>query len=132
MSATEVEASVGADVRLELPAETRFLRLARLTASGLANDLDFDIDEVEDLRVAVDEACAVLVEVAADGSRLELTYALSGDTVEVRGAVPADERPELHPVAENVLALLARDFEVDHRDGRATFRFLARRGGAPG
>jgi serine/threonine-protein kinase RsbW len=125
-----VEAPAGHDVRLDLPAETRFLRLARLTASGLAGDLDFDLDEVEDLRVAVDEACAVLVEVAADGARLALTYQIRGQTVEVCGDVAADRAPELHPVAQSVLALLASEFAVDHADGRASFRFLARRGEA--
>lgn len=133
MSATgAVEAPAATDVRLDLPAQARFLRLARLTASGLAGDLDFDIDEVEDLRVAVDEACAVLIEVATEGARLTLTYSLQDATVEVRGTVAATGAPTLHPVAANVLSLLADEFSVDHDDGQATFRFLARRGEAPG
>ena len=34
-----------------------FLRLARVTAAGLAGRLGFSFDEVEDLRLAIDELC---------------------------------------------------------------------------
>ena len=34
-----------------------YLRLVRLTAAGLASRLGFTFDEVEDLRIAVDELC---------------------------------------------------------------------------
>ncbi len=44
-----------ADVRLSLPGRSAFVRLARLNAAGLAADLSFSVDEIEDLRIAVDE-----------------------------------------------------------------------------
>ena len=60
--------------RLVIPAATRYLRLARLTAAGLAGDLGFRVDSVEDLRVAVDELCAVIIDGTPAGTMLELTY----------------------------------------------------------
>src|SRR2546423_11409599 len=45
------------DVRLVVPAAPEYLRLVRLTAAGLASRLGFTFDEVEDLRIAVDELC---------------------------------------------------------------------------
>ena len=42
-------------IELVLPADTRLVRVARLVASGVATAAGFDVDEVEDLRIAVDE-----------------------------------------------------------------------------
>jgi serine/threonine-protein kinase RsbW len=48
-------------VELVIPADTRAVRLARLVTSGVASASGFDVEEVEDLRIAVDELCAVLL-----------------------------------------------------------------------
>ena len=48
----------GADdvVSLELPAQASYLRLARLVGAGMASDLDFDIERLDDVRLAIGEA----------------------------------------------------------------------------
>ena len=38
-----------------------YLSVLRTATAGLAARLDFTIDEIEDLRIAVDEACAMLL-----------------------------------------------------------------------
>ena len=53
----EDQLRTGGDVRLVVPAAPEYLRLVRLTAAGLASRLGFTFDEVEDLRIAVDELC---------------------------------------------------------------------------
>ena len=69
--ATPADDAAGASViRLSIPAELRFLRIARLTAAGIAGDLGFGLQDVEDLRVAVDEMCAALIEDAGPWDRL--------------------------------------------------------------
>jgi serine/threonine-protein kinase RsbW len=55
-------------VRLTIPAALEFVRIARLTASGVASRLGFDIDEIEDLRVAVDELSSILVDASTDST----------------------------------------------------------------
>ena len=55
-------------VRLELPVESQYIRVARLVASGLGATAGLDVDAVDDLRIAVDELCAALFEVG-DGRR---------------------------------------------------------------
>lgn len=73
-------------VQLIVPAEAGSARLARLVAAALAADADFTIDETEDLRVAVSELVALLVEGAEDpDDDVTITYRRGADHVEVKG-----------------------------------------------
>jgi hypothetical protein len=73
-------------VQLIVPAEPGSARLARLVAAALAADADFTIDETEDLRVAVSELVALLVEGAEDpDDDVTITYRRGDDHVEVKG-----------------------------------------------
>lgn len=114
-------------VRLVIPAQARFLRLARLTAAGIAGDLGFGLEPIEDLRVAVDEVCAILIEGASDGAELELRYRITGEGLVIEGscANPGAE-PELHPVARELLAMTADDYQVESVGGVAAFRLVKR------
>jgi anti-sigma regulatory factor (Ser/Thr protein kinase) len=51
----------GEFVELTFPAHPRYVSTARLVASSLASDLDFSVDEIDELRIAIDEALTVLV-----------------------------------------------------------------------
>lgn len=48
-------------VELEVPADPAYLSVLRTATAGLAARLDLTIDEIEDLRIAVDEACALVL-----------------------------------------------------------------------
>lgn len=74
-------------VRLELPAVGRFVRLARLLASGVAAAAGFDVDSVEDFRIAVDEVCTGLVE-AAPGGPIQLRFHTRPGSVVLFASVP--------------------------------------------
>ena len=50
-----------ADVELRLPADSAYVSVLRTTTAGLAARLDFPIDDIEDLRIAVGEACALVL-----------------------------------------------------------------------
>jgi serine/threonine-protein kinase RsbW len=63
-------------VELRVPASSLFIAVLRSVTAGLAARCDLTLDEIEDLRIAVDEACALLVPVAAPGAALASTFAL--------------------------------------------------------
>jgi anti-sigma regulatory factor (Ser/Thr protein kinase) len=79
-------------VQLIVPAEPGSARLARLVAAAVAADAGFTLDDTEDLRVAVSELVALLVEGAVDPEEnITLCYRRTPDSVEVTGSRPIDE-----------------------------------------
>jgi serine/threonine-protein kinase RsbW len=49
-------------VNLVIPAKNDFVSVARLAISGIANRMGFSYDEIEDLKLAVSEACTNAVD----------------------------------------------------------------------
>ena len=81
-------------VRLALPADPRYGRLARVTAASLASRARFPYDDVEDLRIVVDEMIILLFYSIGPNAAIDLSYLLSDDTIEVvadaSGSVTSD------------------------------------------
>ena len=74
-------------VSLELPAQPEWWALARISASAIATRLDFGVDAVEDLRLAIDELCNSCAVGAGADSRLELDYRVDDEGLHVTCAV---------------------------------------------
>ena len=114
-------------VELHLPADPHLLRVARVTVAAVAASLPFTIQEIEDLRIAVDELAARAIEGLAPDSTLELEVVADAAAVTVAGRVPgAGPLPPLHPVAAELLAMTK--IEQDDPPGAAdrAFRFTKR------
>jgi serine/threonine-protein kinase RsbW len=96
-------------VTVRLPAEGAYLSVLRTATAGLAARLDFTLDEIEDLRIAVDEACAMLVRQALPGSSLECGFTLGNDMMTIAVSVPCREpqQPASDTFAWTVLTALA-------------------------
>jgi anti-sigma regulatory factor (Ser/Thr protein kinase) len=69
-------------VELIIPVQSDLVVLARLTAATVASRAGFDVEEVEDLRLAVDELCVSVVNGSGSG-RLNLTFHSAEGSVEV-------------------------------------------------
>ncbi len=117
-------------VCLRLPALGAYLSVLRTATAGLASRLDFTIDDIEDLRIAVDEACAMLLTQAVPGADLDCTFELTADTIAVSVAVLTldGEEPSRDTFAWTVLTALAGevDSSVDS-DSRVTLSLRKRR-----
>ncbi|HEX6238574.1 MAG TPA: ATP-binding protein [Acidimicrobiales bacterium] len=73
-------------VQLTTPAQRSSVRLARLVAAGVAADVGLTVDDTEDLRVAVTELVALLVEGAPDPQAdIEVTFRGAPGQVVVEG-----------------------------------------------
>ncbi len=44
-------------IELRMPSKLEYISLIRLTASSIANNIDLNIDEIEDIKVCISEAC---------------------------------------------------------------------------
>jgi len=104
-------------VKVTLPAEGAYLSVLRTATAGLAARLDFTLDEIEDLRIAVDEACAMLLAQAIPGTNLECAFDLDTDQMSITVSVVAAEpqMPAKDTFAWTVLSALAGT--VDSRLG---------------
>ncbi len=76
--------SVGDRVELRFPARGDLVVLARLVTSAISSRAGFDIEELEDLRLAVGELCLLALEGSdrADGE-LHLEFSFSAQTLDI-------------------------------------------------
>ena len=112
---------VGEVVRLSVPGSLEYVRVVRLTAAAVAARLGFDIEEIEDLRVAVDELASVVIE-AGSGAELSFTFSNLGDTFVVEGTAAVDAEPALDGLTRQILSVVVDSFELSAYDGVAYFR----------
>jgi hypothetical protein len=78
---------------MKFPARPDRLVLARLVAAAVGSSAGFDVEELDDLRLAVDELCLSVAEAAAGGS-LCLRIATAGGEVVAWCTYDAPERGE--------------------------------------
>jgi serine/threonine-protein kinase RsbW len=95
--------------------------------AGLAARLDFTVDDIEDLRIAVGEACALVLPRARPGSDLEAEFRQTAGTLTVTVRVDTSERaePDYESFAWQVLSTLAGGAEANAEDDRFVITFTA-------
>jgi len=77
-------------LELRVPTSPTQLPAVRAMAGDLAMRMDFDLDSVEDLRLAVDEACATLASVALGDSPLTVVFEATRESLRIDAWVPTD------------------------------------------
>lgn len=113
-----------AAVELRLTAGSEYLSTVRAVAADLALQQDMTLDEVDDLRLAVDEACSMLVPLAVPGAELRCRFSLAEREIRVRCSVPssAGELPPTDGFPWQVLVTLtdAVRSDVEHANGEGS------------
>jgi serine/threonine-protein kinase RsbW len=109
MSTTGLEEPLRADVELRLPADSAYVSVLRTTSAGLAARLDFTLDDIEDLRMAVGEASALVLPVADPGSDLTCQFFMRPGELTIAVGVPcaSPTPPDEDTFAWQVLTTLA-------------------------
>src|SRR5262245_15521324 len=117
----------GEAIRLSVPASLEYVRIVRLTASGIASKLGFDVDELENLRVAVDELASLVLE-AADSGNLDVDFVVDGDDLSIEGRVPVRLGAEVvaDSLTEQILNAVIDKWKLCVDDGSARFHCLRR------
>jgi len=116
-------------LELRVPTTPTQLPAVRAMAGDLAMRMDYDLDSVEDLRLAVDEACATLVLIAADGSPLTVVFETTRSGLHIDAWVPTAQDTDvprdgfgwavLQTLADNVAGRSVTQADVPGGDGTA-------------
>jgi len=114
MTAPHREAADVTDtVDLHVPADPAYLAVIRTATAGLAARLDLTLDEIEDLRIAVDEACALLLDHRSHpGEEVHASFTIHPGLLEVVMSGPTRNLPERGSFAWTVLEALVGRVET--------------------
>jgi serine/threonine-protein kinase RsbW len=125
-----VAAAVPAEetVRLSVPAALEYVRIVRLTGSGVASRLGFDIEEIENLRVALDELASMTIDFAGAGD-LELTFSTTDTELRIVGRAPVATGVEVgvEELTAQILKAVIDDYDLRADDGYVHFSCVTRR-----
>ena len=78
-----------------MPTTATQLPAVRAMAGDLAIRMDYDLDAVEDLRLAVDEACATLSQIAAGDAPLTVIFETTRAGLHIEAWVPTADDAEV-------------------------------------
>jgi serine/threonine-protein kinase RsbW len=115
-------------VSVKIPASPAYLGVVRLIASGLASRLQFTIDEIEDLKIAVDELSAYLTGSQGREGTLAITFTIHDDRIEITGSGEFSSgekvRTELTEFSRMILETVVDSASLDRSNGTPTFSLV--------
>ena len=81
-------------VELRIPSKAEWVAVARLTVAAIANRLPFSVEDIEDLKLAIAEACTYVIQAGGLSDTIDITCESGVDhlTIRVRdgGAIRPD------------------------------------------
>jgi serine/threonine-protein kinase RsbW len=120
------------EIQLAIPGAPEYLRLARLAAADAGSRVGLTFDQLEDLRIAVDELGFTITEGRPD-STLNLVFRLTDDAIEVEGRCEHDgdgsrDSSDFAPteLARTIVAAVVDDYQLEVADGQRRFRLTKR------
>ncbi len=108
-------------VKVRIPPDNGYVPLFRTTVAGIAAREAFTLEEVDDLRMGVEEAAVLLLRRGGDDP-ITLEVSVTEHHLEANLSTPTDSGPE--PVDETsfswmILSALAHKVETHLEDGKA-------------
>lgn len=71
-------------VELRIPSKAEWVAVARLAVAAVANRLNFSIEDIEDVKLAVAEACTNCIQHAEGSDQIQITCDAGSDGLTVR------------------------------------------------
>ncbi|MEL7209054.1 MAG: ATP-binding protein [Actinomycetota bacterium] len=103
-------------VRLDVPADNRFLHIVRLTAAGAASEAGLDAAEVEDVKIAVDELCSIAMATADPSAVITLQFVAAAGRLQVEASVPTTHELTVDAMGQAILDATVDTFDCHRRD----------------
>ena len=116
------------EIRLSVPARADYVHVLRSVVASVAAKLDFSYDDIEDLRLAVDEACAYLLGLRDRPHVLTLSITPRNHTVDVLASVDGTEAAEPARAVQSsivwtLLGALTDEARFEELSGQPGIRF---------
>ncbi len=112
-------------VSIQTPAVPRYVAVIRLTAAAVTSRLGFTLDEVEDLKLAVDEAISLLIESAAPAAAVAVDFDVNSASLRVEARVAATKAPDETSYGWGVLRAISSNAKAQFVGGIATVSFTS-------
>lgn len=118
-------------IKMEISSNPEYVSVIRLTTSGIANKVGFCIDDIEDLKVAISEACTNAIKHSLD-DKFIVIYSIieNGLTIEVIDNGKGYDRnsvsePNINDLKEGGMGLfiiesLMDEVTVESQEGKGT------------
>jgi anti-sigma regulatory factor (Ser/Thr protein kinase) len=117
-------------VQLDIPGSPEFLRLARLAAADVGSRIGMRFEDLEDLRIAVDELGFTITGGEPDCT-LTLIFRLDDDAIRVEGTCEhRDGSFEPTDLARTIVAAVVDEYQLEVVDNQR--RFLITKHVGPG
>ena len=100
-------------IRLSFPVNPAYVSSARLTASSIANRINFDIDEIEDVKTAVSEACTYIIKRSATVPNSNFEISFSPKQNEISVEITAQDISDLQNINIEEMSLMMIKALVD-------------------
>lgn len=118
-------------IKMEITSNPEYVGIIRLTTSGIANKIGFPIDDIEDIKVAVSEACTNAIKHSNDDRFIIIFNILeNGLNIEIQDNgqgydASSVQKPDLENPKENGLGLfiiqaLMDDVSVESKNQEGT------------
>jgi hypothetical protein len=110
------------EIYMVIAPDARHLRALRLVAADAGGRAGFDVSEVDDLRIAVDELCQAMM--WATEYRLVVRVVVHGPSVVVRASArrrASDPVPRLSSISELIVDAVSDEYRFDHSDQEVSF-----------
>jgi serine/threonine-protein kinase RsbW len=115
-------------IELAVPADPDYVGLIKSAAAHIAAHADFTLEAIDDLRLAVDEAFAVLIAHQPETGRVAVTFHVHDDSLIIEMTGPAGSpKPDKNSFAWTVLTALVHEVKAQtSSDGLVTLLLTAK------
>ncbi len=112
-------------VSIRVPASPEYVQVVRLVAAGVASRLGFTLEDIDDLKIGVDELASYLTGTQGTEGFLELRFEVHEGRLEIRGTArlrwPEKVRTDLSELSRMILQTVADSASLQRLDGVPTF-----------
>jgi serine/threonine-protein kinase RsbW len=127
-SQTGNESTADDSISIKIPASPEYVQVVRLVAAGLAARLSFTLEDIEDLKIAVDELSAYITGAHGRSGTLAVGFTLHDNRIEIKGtgkyAEDYDVRTDLTEFSRMILETVTDSADLNTSDGMPVFSIV--------